>query len=93
MEGVRTDMTTRGRGLFRKPTSLAASRLAAIRAIIELAGDSESREAATVLLLALGASTHEITAATLDLSPEVPPCGAQLFEKPPARSCERAPRH
>jgi hypothetical protein len=83
-------MLTRGRGLFRKPTSLAAPRLAAIRAIIELAGDSESRDAATVLLLALGASAHEITAATLGLSGEEPSCGAQLFEKPPARSCGRA---
>ncbi len=85
-------MMTRGRGLFRKPTSGAASRLAAIRAIVELADDHEGRDAAVALLLVLGASSHEIAAATLGLSTEQPSCGARLFEKPEARSCGRAVR-
>jgi hypothetical protein len=85
-------MKTTGRGLFRKPTTLAASRLAAIRTIVELAGDHESRDAVVALLLVLGASPHEITAATLGDGAGEPPCGVQLHEKAPARSCGRASR-
>lgn len=42
------------------------SRLAAIRAIVELAGDEEDREAAVDELLILGVSRQELTVAMFD---------------------------
>jgi hypothetical protein len=56
---------TRYRARVRKPVDQEASRLAAIRAIVELAGDDEDQDIAAEALLVLGASQQEIAAATL----------------------------
>lgn len=56
---------TRIRGRSRKPAGQEATRLAAIRAIVDLAGDDEDQEVAADALLILGASHQEISAATL----------------------------
>ncbi len=56
---------TRNRGRVRKPVDREATRLAAIRAIVDLAGDDEDQEVAAEALLILGASHQEISAATL----------------------------
>jgi hypothetical protein len=50
----------------RKLADQEASRLVAIRALIELAEDDEDHEVAAEALLVLGASQHEIVAASLD---------------------------
>jgi hypothetical protein len=56
---------TRIRGRSRKPAGQEATRLAAIRAIVDLAGDDEDHDVAADALLILGASHQEISAATL----------------------------
>jgi hypothetical protein len=50
----------------RTPADLTASRLTAIRAIIDLAGDDEDRDVATDELLVLGVSRQELTVALFD---------------------------
>jgi hypothetical protein len=50
----------------RTPADLMASRLTAIRAIIDLAGDDEDRDVATDELLVLGVSRQELTVALFD---------------------------
>jgi hypothetical protein len=57
--------TTKNKARFRKPVDQEATRLAAIRAIVDLAGDDEDHDVAAEALLVLGASTQEIAAATL----------------------------
>jgi hypothetical protein len=59
---------TRQKGRFRKPVVQEATRLAAIRAIVDLAGDAEDHDVAAEALLVLGASEQEIEAATLGTS-------------------------
>lgn len=56
---------TRNRSRVRKPVGQEATRLAAIRAIVDLAGDDEDQDVAAEALLVLGASHQEICAATL----------------------------
>ncbi len=57
---------TRSRAFSRRSTDRGASRLAAIRAVIELAGDDEDHDVAMDALMVLGATHHEIAAASLD---------------------------
>ncbi len=59
---------TRPRAFSRRSTDRGASRLAAIRAVIELADDVEDHDVAIDALMVLGASHHEIAAASLDAS-------------------------
>jgi hypothetical protein len=51
---------------FRRSIGKQAPRLAAIRAIVDLAEDDEDHDVATEALMILGASRHEIAAATLE---------------------------
>ena len=61
---------TKGRSSPNKAAVQQASRLAAIRAIVELANDDdEDYDVAAAALVVLGASPHEICAATLSSSP------------------------
>jgi hypothetical protein len=57
---------TRQRRHSSRASDQEASRLAAIRALIELAEDDEGVDVAAGALLVLGASRDEITAASLD---------------------------
>jgi hypothetical protein len=61
-------VAVRQRARIRPTADREATRLAAIRAIVGLAGDAEDHEVATEALMVLGASEHEIVAATLDTS-------------------------
>jgi hypothetical protein len=54
----------RSRNRARPPVGQVASRLAAIRAIVALAGDDEDHDVVAEALLVLGASPQEIAAAT-----------------------------
>jgi hypothetical protein len=51
---------------FRRSVGREGPRLAAIRAIVDLAEDEEGHAVATEALLILGATRQEIAAATLD---------------------------
>jgi hypothetical protein len=57
--------TNRHRRRVRPAVGHEALRLAAIRAIVDLAGDDEDHDVAADALLVLGASHHEIIAARL----------------------------
>jgi hypothetical protein len=54
------------RGLNRRMVRSEASRLIAIRAIVDVAGNEEYHDVVAEALLVLGASEQEITAAMLD---------------------------
>jgi hypothetical protein len=61
---------TKGRSSPNKAAAQQASRLAAIRAIVDLADDDdENYDVAAAALVVLGASPNEICAATLSSSP------------------------
>jgi hypothetical protein len=53
------------KGAFSRAADQEASRLAAIRAIVDLAADDEDHDVAAEALLVLGASRQEMTAALL----------------------------
>jgi hypothetical protein len=55
----------RQRSIFRGSADQEASRLVAIRTIVDLAGDEEDHDIAAEALLILGASEQEINTATL----------------------------
>ena len=59
---------TSQRGLRRRLLQSEASRLTAIRAIVDVAGNEEDHDVVAEALLVLGASAQEITAAMLDSS-------------------------
>ncbi len=56
--------TLRSSSRIHRPVGQSAPRLAAIRAIVDLAGDDEDHDVAAEALLILGASPQEIAAAT-----------------------------
>lgn len=56
------------RGRSRRYADQEASRLAAIRTIVEVAGDDEDHAVVAEALLVLGASEQEIAVAMLDTS-------------------------
>jgi hypothetical protein len=62
-------IATRKKSPSSRQTELQASRLAAIRAIVDLADDQENYDAAAAALVILGASPLEIDAATLPTTP------------------------
>jgi hypothetical protein len=57
---------TTHRGISRRMVRSEASRLIAIRAIVDVAGNEEDHDVVAEALLVLGASEQEITAAMLD---------------------------
>ncbi len=61
--------TRHGKVRYRRYADQEASRLAAIRTIVDVAGDDEDHVVVAEALLVLGASQQEIAVAMLDTSP------------------------